>query len=118
MACIFESSRTFQVWRSTVSHNQLLLRSTKSESDLTRLDVLFKPVSALKLRTHLNGLSVREAASPEAARVLAEASEVERSDQHVYIVESHDFNGWVIAAGVWTNEDQGEYSDPSALWPE
>jgi hypothetical protein len=55
MAVMFESNRPFQVWRAVVGHSQLLLRSTKSDAENTRVDVLFKPVRAMKLRTLLDG---------------------------------------------------------------
>jgi hypothetical protein len=46
---ILDSDRKFQVWKYTVGHSQLLLRSTKSPDCSTRIDVLFKGVSEFHL---------------------------------------------------------------------
>jgi len=43
---LFESERFFQLWRMTVSHGRVLLRSTKADGIATRIDVLFKNARA------------------------------------------------------------------------
>jgi len=58
---IINSEREFQIWKYTVGHSQLLLRSTKAPNLPTRIDVLFKGVSEFHLPTALSGLSVQEA---------------------------------------------------------
>lgn len=46
---IFRSERSFALWAFTVSHSQLLLR-TRTAGGGSRIDVLFKPVEAMKVR--------------------------------------------------------------------
>jgi hypothetical protein len=41
--------RVFQLWTYTVSMGRLLLRSTKSDQFVTRLDVAFQNVQAIQL---------------------------------------------------------------------
>jgi hypothetical protein len=47
--------RVFQLWRYTVGMKRLLLRSTKTPTFGTRIDVLFQNVKAMKLPTRLDG---------------------------------------------------------------
>jgi hypothetical protein len=112
---LFESTRDFQVWRAVVGHSQLLLRSTKTDASPTRIDVLFKPVVAVKLRTVLTGLLVREATSDEADEIIRDAAETRRSDSKVFVIESGNFRGYAIAGVLLTAEDEGEYFERSQL---
>ena len=91
----FESSRRFQVWLYTVSHAQLLLRSTKTGDHATRIDLLFKNVRSLNLPTATDGLRVRE---------------VERG---VYQLNGPDWQGLIEAEAFFDSEDEGEYHEPS-----
>jgi hypothetical protein len=114
-AVLFESERDFQLWRAVVGHSQLLFRSTKTESEPTRIDVLFKPVAALKLPTLLHGLRIRNADAGEADEIRREVDQAPTQDSKVFILESGAFEGYVVAGICVTHEDNGEYSDPSAL---
>lgn len=56
----------FRCWSYTARHGQLLLRSTKSAERPTQVDVLFKNVSAVNLRTVMQDLELVETdADPE-----------------------------------------------------
>ena len=112
---LFESERDFQLWRAVVGHSQLLLRSTKSETESTRIDVLFKPVRAMKLLTMLRRLRVREADAGEAIEIARETGEEKDDEGRIFIVESGPFTGFVVAGVMATHEDDGEYGDPSAI---
>ena len=54
-------NRQFQIWSYKVSHAQLLLRSTKSENNPTRIDLLFKNVAIINIPTLLNDVRIRRA---------------------------------------------------------
>ncbi len=45
-ALVSYPDRRFQLWAYTVSHGSLLLRSTKTDDEPTRVDVLFRNVKA------------------------------------------------------------------------
>jgi hypothetical protein len=79
----FSSSRSFQVWRYVVSHRQLLLRSSRTPEVTTRLELLFKNVSAIKLPTHLDALRVRELHDGPSEAV-AELGSVERGQRFFF----------------------------------
>lgn len=106
----------FQTWEYTVSHGQLLLRSTKSDDTPTRIDVLFKNVDAMKIARNYSGLRVREATDVERDSLLDELA-LEDPTQSLWIVESTGFRGFVAAGVMLVHEDDKEYDEPSALMP-
>lgn len=91
----FDSDRHFQLWLYSVSHAQLLLRSTMGPNADSRVDVLFKGVAALNLPTSFDGLRVRETASGH------------------YEVSGKNWQGSIQALAFFAAEDGGGYSDPS-----
>jgi hypothetical protein len=112
---LFESQRTFQLWRAVVGHSQLLLRSTKTGPDASRIDILFKPVQAMKLRATFDGIRIREAEPEEESAIAADAAQDVLDGFKVFVIESASFRGYVIASVLLASEDDGEYSDPSSL---
>jgi len=48
--------RNFQIWKYTVGHGQLLLRSTKDPKCPTRIDVFFKNVGATIVLPDADGI--------------------------------------------------------------
>ncbi|MEV0609672.1 hypothetical protein AB0I61_25210 [Polymorphospora rubra] len=72
---LFRSERRFVVWAYALSHSQLLLRADQPSHDRhrqSRIDLLFKPVDALKTRMDYDGLAVRCATTEEHERILRE----------------------------------------------
>lgn len=112
------ADRSFQVWAYSVSMARLLLRSTKSETFATRQDVLFQNVKALKLPTSLDGLVVAEAEPAESAKISVETGLLPSADTTIFTVRAGAFDGYVVAGVCVAAEDDGEYFEPSKLWPE
>jgi len=48
----------FELWRYTVSHHQLLMRSNKGNSSSTRLEVLFKDVGFMAVPPVMKGFTI------------------------------------------------------------
>ena len=94
----FLSDRKFQLWRYTVSHGQLLLRSTKDDDHPTRVDVLFKNVHAIDLPASMDGLHIHKV-GPQS-----------------YRLRGNDWEGQVQAGVLAVAEDEGSYLDPSPLF--
>jgi hypothetical protein len=106
----FSSDRTFRLWAYTVSHAQLLLRSTRTESHPTRIEVLFKDVRYVALPTTMEGIAVYRCDASEVPPELATLS----PDGPWFRVGSGDVMGYV--AGIaFVREDELEYHDPSAF---
>ncbi|TXK17707.1 hypothetical protein [Homoserinibacter sp. GY 40078] len=108
--------RQYQVWAYSVTMGRLLLRSNKSEAFATRVDILFQNVHAMKLLTALDPLVVAEADSLESEQILAETGLYPPKRKLVFLLRAGSFEGYVVAGVCFTNEDSGEYYDPSPLW--
>lgn len=103
--------RVFQVWSYTVGMGCLLLRSPKSPSAETGVDVLFQNVKALKLPTRLEGMSVRSSGDEELRSIEDDAGFLADEKTRIFVVEGTNYTGYVVVA----QEATGEYSDRSAL---
>ncbi|MCR3745268.1 hypothetical protein BS35_007857 [Actinomadura glauciflava] len=117
---LFRSDRSFTVWAYTVSHSQLLLRTRTTERGgvrSSRIDVVFKPVRAMKVRTeYIDGLVIRCADQEEAEHIYAESGNVEPdAGAHCLILETGNDRDYVVAHAVGWAEDMASERDPSAL---
>jgi len=112
---IINSERRFQIWTYWVSHQQLLLRSNKSDNVSTRIEVLFEGVLEFHLPTSFDGLSVQRASDDEIRNlgILKESTLQEFPQFKVYSVKGTDFIGYVAAANCACHEDEKEYNEPS-----
>jgi hypothetical protein len=110
---VFISDRTFEIWRYTVSHRQLLLRSNKTNILTTRLEILFKDVSLVLMKPTLSHLSVVPCSSSE----LPNGYGADVIGKTLYRIEAEEFKGYIAAASVSVHEDEREYEEPSALLP-
>ncbi|HEY0530348.1 MAG TPA: hypothetical protein VGD29_01975 [Actinoplanes sp.] len=110
---LFQSDRSFAVWAYTVSHSQLLLR-TRAVDGQSRIDILFKPVEAMKVRTDYDGLTIRCATADEHDQILAATGQTE-AGLRVLILETASEVDYVVTGAVGWKEDHGQDRDPSAL---
>jgi hypothetical protein len=115
---IINSKRFFQLWSYSISHSELLFRSTKSTEFPTRIDVFFKGVKELHLPTTSKGLLITEASDADIRRLctLRQIPSVEK-DVKVFMVQGRDFIGYIAALIALCHEDEGEYHDPSFFTP-
>lgn len=110
---LFRSERSFALWAYTVSHSQLLLR-TRTTGGQPRIDVLFKPVEAMKIRTDYDGLVIRCATPAEHQEVLAESGEAKPGRRLLILETAGESDHVVTGAFGWKQDDGGDH-DPSAL---
>jgi hypothetical protein len=114
----FEASdRVFQLWSYSVSMRRLLLRSTKSESFDSRIDLAFQNVHALKLPAQMHGLSVKCASQTEIEEIVRDIGLSPDEKWQFYLVSGSLFSGYVVAGAMISSEDNGEYNEPSVAWP-
>ena len=102
--------RMFQVWAYTVSHGQLLLRSTKTDKIPTRVDILFKDMVALKLPSAFEELEIIESTA-EHVGLHQDAIK----GRTVWSLRGPGFDGFVVAGAMAVHEDDGEYDAPSRI---
>jgi len=93
----FTSDRHFQLWRYTVGHGQLLLRSNPDAVRATRVEVLFKGVDRVDLPTSFDGLTVER-------------------DGRRFDLRGQEWRGSITAIAMFSIEDEGTYADPSPLY--
>lgn len=106
MALLFSSDRRFQFWFYAVSHSVLLIRSAKEDSaDGTRLDLLFKPVDEMNLRSTFNGLRVSAHEQVPSRGLNSFGSDTPTTFQ----IETDGYSGHIVAYTFTFNEDEGEY---------
>lgn len=110
--------RVFQMWQYSVSMKRLLLRSTKSDSNASRVDVLFQNVKAMRLPTQLHGLVVAEADAEASAQISRDTGCLPDGETVIFSVRSPAYDGYVVASVCVQAEDESEYFDPSSLWEE
>ena len=109
--------RIFQLWAFSVGMKRMLLRSTKNATFPTRIDVYFQGVDVLQIPTLLDGLVVTDADHELAERIERETG-ILPDDRRFFAVETAGRIGYIVAAVMVSEEDEGEYFDPSKLWPE
>jgi hypothetical protein len=107
---LFASERKLALWAYTVSHSQLLFR-TRNTDEESRIDVLFKPVDAVRIRTDYDGLVVRCATAEERGEVLAEVG----GHHRVLILESGGVSDYVVAMAFGWREEWADIRDESSL---
>lgn len=106
----YSFERPFQLWAHTVSHSQLLLRSTKGDGRATRVDVVFVNVSAQLVHKNYERPDVRLANDSEQKQIeyLTGLPSTPRT-QH-FVLEGGP-TSFVVAESVAAHEDRGEYFD-------
>jgi len=115
MTVAFQSPRVFEVWRYTVSHGQLLLRSNPNATCRTRIEVLFKPVVMMKLPTSMEGLAIRRPTEAEMVDIREDTGLTPGEGRLFFVVEGTNYRGYVISGTMVTSEDELGYADPSGL---
>ena len=103
----------FEVWRYTVSHRQLLIRSNKGNSYTTRLEVLFKDVAFMALPPVMKGVTITECGT--AGDELPAGLNASQVSKPWYRIEADGAVGYVAAGAVVTNEDDLGYEESSPL---
>ena len=111
---LIKSERRFQIWKYTVSHSELLVRSTKSTEFSTRIDVFFKGVTEFHLPTIFTGLSVVEVSDAVAQKLcILRQAPCLSGKVKIFKIQGNDFVGYVVALIALSHEDEGEYDAPS-----
>ena len=101
-----------------MSHGPLLLRSGKSDGNLTRVDILFYDVCWVTLPVWLDGIRIERGELSEIPLPLTETIKTEARLRSVFRVISQGVIHYVVAAaGVCVAEDQGHYGENSLLLP-
>jgi hypothetical protein len=107
--------RKFVVYSYGTSHGQLLLRSPKTRENPTRIDVLFRDVRLMELRSNMDRLEIRETALEDVADRATKPVHVVEPGHKAFILTDGASLGLIVAGAVVWKEDDGEFFQPSAL---
>ncbi|SBT40199.1 hypothetical protein [Micromonospora auratinigra] len=103
---IFRSDRRFALEAYSASHGQLLLRSNPVEDEHeTTIDLLFKPVRAVRILDGHTGLAISCAPAGEADEIMAALPGV-RADRgyRVFLLQSEGRSDYVVSMAVGWEE--------------
>jgi hypothetical protein len=102
---LFRSDRTFQLTAYSATHSQLLL-SSRFEAGGTMIEVLFKPVEAVRVQECYRGLVIACATAAEAAAIGAGISDYgyRASSARTYVLRSQGVEGYVVCPAVGWRE--------------
>jgi hypothetical protein len=124
---VYESDRLFSVFGYSMSHGLLLLRSGKSNTARTRVDILFQDVRAMEIRAWLAGIQIEELNDPTfLENQRSKPLETIEPGLKVFSVSCPErrnpiedatlgWQGFIVSGSVRIAEDQGEMFGPSSL---
>ncbi len=108
----------FQVWSYTSSHDCLLLRRNRDiNSGLIRAEILFKDVSWIMLSTGLIDNVFIQAVSADEFYSAHKCAKIlpDSAGRYIFLVNSGEHQGIVVASLVGWHEADLDYSQPSVL---
>ncbi len=107
--------RQFQLWSYQVSHRVLLLRSNITRDATSRVDLMFRSVSAMELRSRYEWISVDLASDSRREQLSSLGVEV-AAGAHLFSIESaFPGAGYVVAGSFYYAEDDMDYGQPSSI---
>ncbi|QGN49814.1 hypothetical protein GKC29_25305 [Micromonospora sp. WMMC415] len=105
---LFRSERLFALWSYSATHGQLLLRADHMPGDDRRLpttvEVLFKPIEAVRMQGGYRGLVIRCATDDEAAEIEADIAGHRPGSARVLMLESEGVTGYAVTLAVGWSE--------------
>ena len=102
---LFESGRRLKFWDYVVTHNQMLLRSPRSPTESTNIDLVFWHVQFVQLPTLMNGFRLETASVEEVDRLNAIHVRHALPD-FCYAISSSEQRYLVVAGGFKVLENE------------
>lgn len=110
--------RRFSMHLYWVSHGLLLLRSGKSNTESTRVDILFRDVTWMALPAWFDGLRITAATPEDLPLRLPTPIQREVHLRRVYRLTAEEIDHFVVAGRVSVAEDERSYFEDSLLVPD
>jgi hypothetical protein len=115
MAPLLKIEGLVQLWSYAVGHKRLLLRSVRSASRATQVDILFKDVALIHIPSSLNDLEVSEVPRAEMPAWIDLEGATITDDMRFYRLRGRHCVAFVVAAVVVWDEREAAYGDQSVL---
>jgi len=91
------------------------LRSRKTNSVRTRMDVLFQDVRAMEIRAWFDGIEIYESSPDILTRFPSNPGKMLEIGNKVYGLKGSGWSGYIVGGIFRTHEDDREMSEPSPL---
>jgi hypothetical protein len=111
---IFKSDRHFTVFDFLISHGQLLLRSSKDDSNIKNIDIIFFGIKYIQLFTSLIGISIRIVDKNQSPTNYNSVNTFLNSDEnYLFEIETNSEKYFVGASFVKIFENELEFNQSS-----
>ena len=106
--------RRFQLWSYTVSHSVLVLRSNMGPEAPSRIDVMFRSVTTMRIQHRYDGLTIDLMPPGDAD---AEWNSLgDAANRYVFALKSTTgATGYVVAGSMYLSEDDLGDGEPSTI---
>ncbi len=104
--------REFRLWDFRVSHDQLLLRSAKTDTFPTNIDIAFVGVEYIELPTRIESPTICPPAEADVERAQLALGRNIPSDQ-IFVVEAGNSRYLVVAAAMKASENDLDFMESS-----
>jgi hypothetical protein len=111
----YNSDRSFVQWFFTKSHGRLLLWSEKSNTEKTRIEVLFINVAVVNIPIFMPGLNIRPVKGRDAEFALDRIPKQMTRDKTLFQMSGTDWDGYVVAGKLLAAEADRDFEAPSDL---
>jgi hypothetical protein len=111
----YTSERRFLMINYSISHSLLLFRSNKPDEQSMRIDILFKDVRAMEIRSWFDGITIEQVDSSFLAGYSSRPAEMMEHGNRVYALKGRGWSGFIVGGIVSYNEDDKMMTEPSAL---
>lgn len=108
-------TRRFQLWSYSVSHSVLLLRSNIRPGIDSRVDLMFRAVTAMKLRNRYEDLEIDVVPLAQICEADQELIGDLRGRFIFRMREAQGHPGFVVAGSMYLSEDSLSDSDPNSI---
>lgn len=106
------SSRKFRLWEFRVSHDQLLIRSVRSQQHPRNVDIIFEGVDYIELPTKPGDIAIDKPTREDVLHVHTSfRDDIDEKDIYVIVAQGRRF--FVVAAGMRTIENELEFYESS-----
>ncbi len=104
--------RRFRLWDYRVSHDQLLIRSSKNGTNSKNVDVSFVGVEYVEMPTHMQELTI-SAPTPEDHRRAMDILAKPVPAEYVFVVVNNKRRYVLVAAAMFVQENELEFMESS-----
>lgn len=101
-------NRIFKIWKYSVTHSTLLLRSPKKSEYPTNIDLIFSGVKLIKLPNIFNGNSITSISIQEDQIIMDDFFNLDINLEEVYVFRGDKIKYYVVASVINIEENDND----------